>query len=72
MNQSLLCRCVLAVAILGLLCMAGCDYEEPREEGVVARVNGEPIHLYELEDAYDIQHLGWTAESDLTVGRLRS
>ncbi|QJT08190.1 peptidylprolyl isomerase [Oceanidesulfovibrio marinus] len=59
------------VLVFVLLAAFGCDFEEPREEGVVARVNGAPIYLHELEDAYDIQHLGWTADSDLTVGRLK-
>ncbi|WP_167590553.1 SurA N-terminal domain-containing protein [Oceanidesulfovibrio indonesiensis] len=63
---------IFAVALFALIAASGCDYEEPREEGVVARVNGEPIYLHELENAYDIQHLGWTADSELTVGRLRS
>ncbi len=72
MNALITRTLLLVVALTALFFATGCDYEEPREEGVVARVNGEPIYLHELEDAYDIQHLGWTADSDLTVGRLRS
>ena len=49
---------VLAVIFLTVLAW-GCSQETP-EEGVVARVNGQPIYLDEVESGYDTDYFKWS------------
>lgn len=49
---------VLAVIFLAVLAW-GCSQETP-EEGVVARVNGQPIYLDEVESGYDTDYFKWS------------
>ncbi|SIN76109.1 peptidylprolyl isomerase [Halodesulfovibrio marinisediminis] len=50
----------IIVLLLLLLVVVGCT-QHPEEKGVVARVNGEPIYLKELEARYDLNNLGWVS-----------
>lgn len=63
-------RLLLAGTFL-LLLAAGCS-QEPSEVGVVARVNGQPIFLSQLEAKYDLSHLGWTGTVLPTLGKLKA
>lgn len=53
-----------------LLSAVGCG-QEPSEVGVVARVNGQPIYLSQLEAKYDLSHLGWSGSVSPTLGKLK-
>jgi parvulin-like peptidyl-prolyl isomerase len=53
-----------------LVLAAGCG-PEGEEEGVVARVNGRPIHLEQLEARYDLLHMGWSSGMTPTVPSLK-
>ncbi|WP_154653446.1 peptidylprolyl isomerase [Halodesulfovibrio aestuarii] len=48
------------ILLLILLLVVGCT-QHPEERGVVARVNGKPIYLKELEARYDLNNLGWVS-----------
>jgi len=48
------------ILLLIILVFAGCT-QHPEEKGVVARVNGDPIYLKELEARYDLNNLGWVS-----------
>lgn len=50
----------IIVLLILLLVVAGCT-QHPEEKGVVARVNGKPIYLKELEARYDLNNLGWVS-----------
>lgn len=39
--------------------------------GVVARVNGQPIFLRQVEAKYDLSHLGWSGSVSPTLGKLK-
>ncbi|MCT4627482.1 peptidylprolyl isomerase [Halodesulfovibrio sp.] len=51
-------RVILILTLLFLV--AGCS-QHPEEKGVVARVNGKPIYLKELESRYDLNNIGWVS-----------
>lgn len=62
---------VLAVAVLVAL-LAGWGCESPSQEpGVVARVNGQPIMLRQLEFKYDLKHMDVVSAPASTVEDLR-
>jgi len=61
----LLAGCFCAAAF-----MAGCS-QEASEVGVVARVNGQPILLSQVEAKYDLSHLGWSGSVSPTLGKLK-
>ncbi|WP_290919380.1 peptidylprolyl isomerase [Halodesulfovibrio sp.] len=48
------------IFLLIVLVLTACT-QHPEEKGVVARVNGEPIYLKELEARYDLNNLGWVS-----------
>lgn len=50
----------LILLLTFLLAIAGCT-QHPEEKGIVARVNGKPIYLKELEARYDLNNLGWVS-----------
>ena len=61
MNKILkLCSGFALILLLLTLCTA-CS-EQPEEGSVVARVNGQPISMRELQARYDLDHLTWTDE----------
>lgn len=70
------CRTIgLRACLLLLLCCvfllpAGCS-REPSDAGVVARVNGRPIYLHQLEAKYDLSHLGWSGSVSPSLGKLK-
>lgn len=51
--------------------LAGCS-QEPSDVGVVARVNGKPIFLEQLEAKYDLSHLGWSGTVSPSLGKLKA
>ncbi len=57
---------LMAVALLA----AGCSSDD-EEAGIVARVNGRPITLHQLELKYDFMHLNWGGDINPTVAKLR-
>ena len=59
----------LALSAFLVLC-AGCD-QEASEVGVVARVNGYPIYLTDVEAKYDLSHLGWAGSVSPSLGKLK-
>lgn len=63
-------RILLLLGALLLAFAAGCE-NEVMEEGVVAKVNGHPILLEQLEAKYDLVHLGWTGGITPSVNRLK-
>ena len=65
MNKLLLC---LAFAFV-IACACTANNEEP---GVIARVNGRPIHLHQLESKYDFMHLNWAGDMNPTVKKLKT
>ena len=65
MKNVMLCLLALCLALA-----AGCQ-REVAEEGVVAKVNGRPIYLRQLEAKYDLMHLGWTGGVMPSVNRLK-
>lgn len=67
MKSSVTTFLVMAAVCLSLF---ACQSESV-EEGVVARVNGKPIYLHELEAKYDLMHLGWTGGMGPSVNRLK-
>ncbi len=58
---------LLSIAVI----VAGCS-QEASEVGVVARVNGYPIHLTDVEAKYDLSHLGWSGSVAPSLGKLKS
>jgi len=63
---------ILALLLAALAALGAACHSEPVEEGVVARVNGSPIYLTQLEAKYDLLHLGWSGGLTPTVGKLRN
>jgi hypothetical protein len=61
---------LLLLSLLLLPMMEGCASRED-EPGVVARVNGRPIFLRQLEARYDLNQLGVAGELSPSVTRLR-
>ncbi|MDK2956078.1 MAG: hypothetical protein PWQ57_1574 [Desulfovibrionales bacterium] len=61
------CFAALALAVV----LAGCE-AAPQEPGVVARVNGRPIKLRQLEFKYDLNHMDALSGPVPTVEDLRS
>jgi len=59
----------LALSLVFLLLWA-CSSERS-EPGVIAKVNGQPIYLNQLEYKYDIMYLDSTEDLNPTVGQLR-
>lgn len=53
-----------------LLLVVGCS-QETDEVGVVARVNGKPIFLKQLESNYDLSHLGWAGGVSPSLGTVK-
>ena len=65
-------RARLALLTLVLLAFfSGCGRKDQDDIGVVAKVNGRPIHLEMLEYQYDLQHFDAFSGSLPTVGALR-
>jgi parvulin-like peptidyl-prolyl isomerase len=58
---------LLAVTLLSAACS-----QEATEVGVVARVNGFPIYLTDVEAKYDLSHLGWSGSVSPSLGKLKS
>ncbi len=60
---------------LGTACMAvfmaGCSSDQ-MPEGVVATVNGQPLHYARLEAKYDLQHMGWGPSLTSSVSKLKN
>ncbi|WP_197498754.1 peptidylprolyl isomerase [Halodesulfovibrio spirochaetisodalis] len=52
-------RRIILLLVL-VMVVAGCT-QHPEEKGVVARVNGTPIYLKELEARYDLNNIGWVS-----------
>lgn len=72
-NRKQLLPCVGLLTITAsvlLFFAAGCS-QEPSEVGVVARVNGQPIYLSQVEAKYDLSHLGWSGSVSPTLGKLK-
>ncbi|MCG8529347.1 MAG: peptidylprolyl isomerase [Desulfovibrionales bacterium] len=46
--------------------VVGCT-QLPEEKGVVARVNGDPIYLKDMEARYDLNNIGWVSAGAPTV-----
>ncbi|MDY7000333.1 MAG: peptidylprolyl isomerase [Thermodesulfobacteriota bacterium] len=65
MNKLLLCLALAATMVFA--CTS--NNEEP---GVIARVNGRPIHLHQLESKYDFMHLNWAGDMNPTVKKLKT
>ncbi|THB69928.1 MAG: hypothetical protein D6E12_03680 [Desulfovibrio sp.] len=61
---------ILFLALALVIGLCGCG-TEVLEEGVVAKVNGRPIYLNQLEAKYDLVHLGWTGGITPSVARLK-
>lgn len=57
---------VLALALVLIACA-----RSPEEKGVVAKVNGRPITLQQLEMRHDFMHLSGPGESNPSVSRLK-
>ncbi|CAM2057769.1 putative Peptidyl-prolyl cis-trans isomerase [Desulfovibrionales bacterium] len=62
-------RLRLPVLLLLLWCIPGCNY--PEQPGVVARVNGTPITLRQLQSRYDLTQLCWATPTFPSVSRLK-
>ena len=58
------------LALWAVLVLGACS-SNTEEAGIVARVNGRPITLHQLELKYDFMHLGWGGDINPTVARLR-
>ncbi|MBG0776440.1 MAG: peptidyl-prolyl cis-trans isomerase [Desulfovibrionaceae bacterium] len=66
-------RAALLIALLAVLLAvapASCA-PDAEETGVIARVNGHPIYLSQLESTYDLAQLGWTGGASPSVARLK-
>ena len=61
----------IALLLLLLVVVAGCT-QHPEEKGIVAKVNGEPIYLKEMEARYDLNNLGWVSGVIPSVETMRS
>ncbi len=59
------------ISLLVCLFLTGCASNES-EPGVVARVNGEPIYLSQLESEYDLVSVDWSSENEFDVTSLRT
>ena len=62
----------LAAMVLALFVAvaAGCAFEKD-EAGVIARVNGRPLYLKQLEAKYDLSHLGWVSSTMPSLGKVK-
>jgi len=65
MNKLLFCLAFAAITA----CACTANNEDP---GVIARVNGRPIHLHQLESKYDFMHLNWAGDMNPTVKKLKA
>lgn len=63
-------RMVLMAAVALSLAAAACS-SNTEEEGIVARVNGRPITLHQLELKYDFMHISGGGDLNPTVAKLR-
>lgn len=62
----------LSFLFAALLALALASCEAPKvEEGVVARVNGRPIFLHQLEAKHDLGRLGWSGHKLPGIGELK-
>ena len=61
MNKTLKLFAAFGLVFLLLTFCVACS-EQPEEGSVVARVNGQPISMRELQARYDLDHLTWTDE----------
>ncbi|WP_092121835.1 SurA N-terminal domain-containing protein [Desulfonatronum thiosulfatophilum] len=59
---------LLALAVV----LAGSGCSSPMvEDGVVARINGQPVYLAQLEAVHDLKYLARTTQHSSSLGRLR-
>jgi len=61
---------IVATLLVLLVAVPGCSSED-EEAGIVARVNGRPITLHQLELKYDFMHLSSGGDPNPTVAKLR-
>ncbi|WP_052813001.1 peptidylprolyl isomerase [Desulfonatronum thioautotrophicum] len=64
------CLAVVMFLVASLLTGIGCS-ESIEEPGVVARVNGEPVFLAEIEAVHDLKYLGGSSRHGASMHRLQ-